>query len=82
MAHTYVILSHSIGVGTDPQASFTGTVDGQQFTVTCWYSTYIQNAASAISAQNFVFGLLLAAWTAAQSPTLTNAPANGLTVTQ
>ena len=84
MAHTYVFQAPvvSSSAGGDPLVTFLGTVDGVTVTATAWYSVYIQNAASAVSARNFIVGLLLAAWTAQQSPVVTNAPATGSTVTQ
>ena len=84
MAHTYVIqkVSYPPAGGSDPQVVITGTVDGTQVTATCWLSTYTANAASALSAQNFVIAQLLAAWTLLQPTTPPNAPVAGFTVTQ
>ena len=85
MAHTYVIQSVTVGsqaLTSDPQVTVSGTVDGVSVAATCWLSTYQQNAASALSARNFLIGLMLATWTAAQVPTLPNAPSSGTTVTQ
>lgn len=81
--HTYVIQSLTVGAANgDPQVTIVGTVDGVQVTVQCWYSVYIQHAANAISAQNFIIGLMLQAWNAQAVPPLTNAPPAGFTVTQ
>lgn len=83
MAHTFVIqkVSYLTAGGTDPQVVMTGTVDGIQVSATCWFSIYTANAASALSAQNFVIAQLLAAWTALQPTTPPNAPVAGFTVT-
>lgn len=84
MPHTYVIQSVLQQPGPsagDPMVIITGTVDGTPVQASCWSSIYLSNAASAISAQNFIISLMLAAWTALQSSTPLNAPAARLTIT-
>jgi hypothetical protein len=83
MAHTYVfgLIQYPTNAVGDPFINVSGTVDGTPVTTGCWYSDYISHAASAISAQNFIIGLLLAAYNKTIISTPPNAPISGLTVT-
>jgi hypothetical protein len=65
MAHTYVITSVSYpNNAADPMVTIQGTVDGTVVTVSAWFSVYQSHAASAVSFQNWVAPLMLAAFQA------------------
>ena len=72
MANVYVITSISYPNNTgDPLVTIAGTVNGVQVSVSVWLSVFQQHAASAIAFQNWIQPLLLAAYNALQSTTVT-----------
>lgn len=83
MAHTYVIqnVAYPPNAVGDSLVTITGTVDGVAVTASCWFSVYISHAASAITAQNFIISLMLAAFNQFQTAVPQNAPPAGFTVT-
>lgn len=71
MSNSYVITGLSYSANTsDPMVTITGTVNGVLVSVSCWYSVLQPKMASAILFEDFVGPLLLAAYNALQTTTL------------